>query len=426
MKICLTSYTGIGAWFLLRLLKEGHSCDYYQISKDRQNVLRGLVPTPLKEKPNYSKYDLSIFDLTGKPKLAEESAKTTPTLGDSELATQLEDDRVFGIEAMEQCGITVPEYEVFDSVEKAIKYVEKQKKGFYFKPSGGQDQSAASTYGNKDWKELVKYLNKLGDIAKGAEFILQEIIEGCEVSTEAWFNGTDFFLVNHTIEEKKFMNGNVGPATGCAGNLVWTQIDGRPNKIFTTGLEKLKQYLIEQQYTGMVDLNSIVTDQDLYGLEWTPRFGYDASSTFFSLIREGTFGDFLYCITSGEKELPANVVKEDWFAASVRISIPPYPTFIKGKHPVGIPISGIEEDQLRYIYLWDAMLDDNGDLVTCGEGESMVAAPISTSMKPEVVFEQVYEIIERIKIPDVQYRTDMSKYCCKRYNQLEYMGWLRP
>ena len=428
MKIIFNTYTGIGTWFILRLLEEGHSVDYYSSSKDCLNILRGLVPQPSVEKPQYDKYDLSIFDLTGKPALAEESLRSCPTIGDSKLASELENDRLFGIEIMEKSGIFVPPYEVFDDIESAAKHVRKTKKRYVFKPDGGQNQSANTTYVSSSYKDLLEYMTKLGEFAKGATFLLQEFVEGgIEVSTEAYFNGEEFFGVNHTLEEKKFMDGNVGPATGCSGNLVWFCTEGRESKVFKQGLVKLKQFLGEQGYRGMVDLNSIVTlHGELCGLEWTPRFGYDASATLFSLIKKGEFGNFLYAIAAGEKLQSDRTFIENWFAAGVRISIPPYPTEIKGKHPQGVPISGIDEDNINKYYLWDAMLsEESNSLITSGEGYGCVSVPIAKGISPNGAFANLKQMIKEIKIPDMQYRTDIQKYCKQRFDLLDRSGWLR-
>jgi len=425
VKIILNSYTGIGTWFTLRLAEEGHSVDYYQQNKNCLNVLRGLAPTPLAAKPDYSKYDLSIFDLTGKEKLAEQSAAFCPTIGDSALATQLEDDRLFGIEVMEQSGITVPPYEVFDDIDAARKFVRKEKKRYVFKPFGGQDQKANTTYVSSNWKDLLEFIDKLGEDTKGSKFLLQEFVEqGTEISTEAYFNGEEFFAVNHTLEEKKFMNGNIGPATGCAGNLVWFCSEGRESKAFKQGLEKLGEFLSNNSYRGMVDLNSIVTEGELFGLEWTPRFGYDASATLFSLIQKGEFGNFLYAISTGQK-VPSDILKEEWFAAGVRVSIPPYPWEEEGLQQVGIPIGGITEENMHKFYLWDCMLDGS-DLVTCGEGYGAVCVPIARGQTNNAAFYNVKQLIKELKIPDMQYRTDMHEYCGARYNVLDKQGWLRP
>ncbi len=413
-----------GSWFSLQLKDEGHSVDIYLESHydDLSMVLSGIVKTPLRAKPDFSKYDLVLFDLTGRPKLAEESILVTPTIGDGDLHSELEDDRLFGIEIMEQCGIGVPFYETFNDISDAKRFVKKTNKTFVFKPSGGQTQDTASTYVSKSPEDLIKYLDKLGRISKGVEFILQEVVSGTEISTEGWFNGTDFFLINATLEEKRFMEGNKGPHTGCSGNLVWIYNQQNPPYIFHEGLEKLKGFLQEYNYRGMIDLNTIVGDSKLYGLEWTPRFGYDASATLYSCFNEG-IGDFFGEIASGGNN-PA-IMCSNTFAAAIRISIPPYPSEIKNKHPGEVPIEGIEEDDVpKNCFLYDCCLDDSDNFVTAGIN-GLVCVPIQSGGSIEDVFGRLGAKINKIRIPDMQYRNDIQELVTKRYKILDSQGWLR-
>lgn len=426
MRIVLNSYTGIGAWFVLRLLAEGHSVDYHYIGKPDKGdaCLSGIIPPAIKGGVDYSKYDLSLFDLTGKAREAEKSLKVTPTMGDSLLASRLEEDRLFGIEIMERSGINVPPWDVFDSIDAARKFVGKTKKRYVFKPFGGQDQGSMTTFVSESSDDLLEYFDNLDEQTHGAQFILQEFITGgCEVSTEAYFNGQDFYLVNATIEEKKFMDGNLGPATGCSGNLVWCY-DEWP-KIFKEGLLKLGEFLNASNYRGMCDLNTIVTQGKLYGLEWTPRFGYDASATLFSLLPTGTFGDFLYGIAAGERVDNIQPILGQ-YAAAVRCSIPPYPVeeLKVGLQQVGVPLK-LEMEHLKDFWLWDGCVVEDR-LVSCGQGYGVIGAPIYTSDSPLGAFSRVYNALEKLKIPNLQYRTDMAKYTLKRLKNAEAMGWLRP
>src|ERR1017187_5248542 len=94
MKIALSSYTGMGSWFVLRLMAEGHQVEYFLSDQKYEDVLSGLIPIPhilgLDHRrtqqgygyPSYSKFDLSLFDLTGRARQADASAKETLTLGD--------------------------------------------------------------------------------------------------------------------------------------------------------------------------------------------------------------------------------------------------------------------------------------------------------------------------------------------------------
>jgi phosphoribosylamine-glycine ligase len=418
LKILLTSATGYGAWFLLRLMDEGHDCDYYLMDKNYVNVLSGIVPYPLLKKPDFSLYDLIIFDLTGQPKLAEEALKVIPVLGDSNLHSQLEDDRLFGIEVMEEVGINVPPYEVFSDISEAKRYIKKSGKKYVFKPFGGQDQDTASTYVSSSADDLLNYLDKLSSTTGGVDFLLQEIVEGTEVSVEGYFNGEDFFFINATLEEKKFMNDRKGPNTGCSGNLVWAF--QREPRIFTQGLGKMRDWLAASGFRGMIDLNTIATAGELYGLEWTPRFGYDASATIFSLYN-GDLGQFFFDIASGD--CPRIEEQTGMFAAAVRISIPPYPTELRGKHPEGVPIQGLEEEDAKDYFLYDVMLDEHEELVTAG-ASGFICCPIGKGNSIEEAFAVVKERVKKLKIPDAQYRTDLYKCTKERYDILKAQGWL--
>ena len=400
---------------MLRLLKEGHTVHWFLLKKKYSKILEGIAPKPLFQKPDFAKYDLVLFDMTGNPKLAEESLSITPTIGDGDVATELEENRLFGIETMEHCGITVPPYEVFDDVNSARKFVEETNKRYVFKPNG--DQATSSTYVSESAEDMLDYIDDLVKFVHGEEFILQEIVEGIEISTEGWFNGEEFFLVNGTLEEKKFMEGRKGPNTGCAGNIVWTY--GQNPRIFKQGLELLKPFLQESGYRGMVDLNTIVTSSNVYGLEWTPRFGYDAAATLFAVI-SSDLGEFLYAIATGEAP---NVSTKFSYAASTRLSIPPYPSECDGYYHEDVPINGIEEEDVDSIYLYDVKVKDN-ELVTAG-CSGFVAAPIGRGDSPEEAWAAVTAKIKHIKIPDMQYREDLYKCTKKRYEAVSLLGLLK-
>jgi len=411
-----------GAWFSLQLEEEGHTVDIWLMDHydDYGMVLSGLVKTPLRARPNFSSYDLIMFDLTGRPKIAEEALKQTPTIGDGNLQSELEDDRMFGIEIMEQCDIGVPFYETFDDIGTARRFIKKTNKTYVFKPNGGQQQDTATTYVSKSPEDLLKYLDKLSGTAKGVEFILQEVVHGTEVSVEAWFNGEDFFLINGTLEEKKFMNEGRGPNTGCAGNLVWIFDQTNRPLIFREGLEKLKDFLQGAGFRGMIDLNTIVTDSKLFGLEWTPRFGYDASATLYSCI--GNVGELFGSIASGG--VPSvDIISTH--ACGVRLTIPPYPSEIKNKHPEDVPVEGIEEDDIvKDCFLYDCMVGDGDSLVTAGVN-GLVCVPIVHGNDIAGIFGRLSEKIKKISIPDVQYRTDIEYCTTKRFNTLNNQGWFR-
>jgi phosphoribosylamine--glycine ligase len=411
-----------GAWFVLRLLEEGHGVDIFLTEPEYGDILSGIIPKPYirakgsKGYPSYGKYDLSLFDLTGRERQAEFSATLVPTIGDGSFNCAVEDDRMFGLEAMEECGIQVPPFERFTDVGGAKKHISKTNKRFVYKPDGGQKNETDTTYVASSPEDMLDNIDKLFVKTGGTPFVLQEFIKGTEVSAEGYFNGDDFYLVNVTLEEKKFMNKNHGPNTGCAGNLVFPLHES--SELFKSGLGRMKEYLQNVNYTGMIDLNTIATEHGLYGLEWTPRFGYDASATLFQMYG-GNLGEMFHKISTGQ------VPDESWkaeFAAGTRISIPPYPSEIRGRHPEGVSIKGINESQYLSTYMYDVKLDGK-ELVTAGHS-GFICVPMGMGGSISDAWQAVEAKIDDLKIPNMQIRSDVDSSTHKRYGELSRLGLL--
>lgn len=427
MKILLASAGGIGAWFLLRLMREGHDCDWWLIDPEprQRQVLYGLIPPPLPEKPKFSNYDLVLFDVTGHGELAEEASRYAPVLGDSELASKLEDDRLYGIQVMEQCGIEVPPYEQFKTPDEAKQFLTENPKRFVYKPFvvKGKEQSCATTYVSESAEDLIKHLDQLYADSMNAPFILQEVVEGTEISSYGYFDGTYFHFLSHTLEEKKFMAGGYGPNVGCSGNLVWAT--EKPDVLHRSGLLKLVPFLQDSGYRGMIDLNTIVSENHAYGLEFTPRFGYDDSATIFSLL-DGDLGQFFYDIVTAPDEgwidhNPVPLLKAKW-AASVRLTAPPYPED-DAKYDSGIPIKGVDSDWAWLnCFLYDARLRED-ELETVGL-DGMVACPIASAHTPQAAWKALDRLAAKIKFPNLQRRNDLECSTMKRLEEVRMAGWL--
>ncbi len=89
-----------------------------------------------------------------------------------------------------------------------------------------------------------------------------------------------------------------------------------------------------------------------------------------------------------------------------------------------MPIGGIDPEDVERFWLWDACLKED-KLVTCGQGYGVIGCPIYTGDTPQEAFLHVYDRIKTLKIPDKQYRTDLTHYCVKRFDELNRMGWIR-
>lgn len=422
MKIALVSADGSGAWFLLRLIEEGNQCDYYLLEEDKTaRGLRGMIPEPIfKEPKSWKQYNLVLFDGNSDGELADKIRKQTPVLGCSELSCRLEDDRLFGLEAMEQMGIDVPPYEPFDSPESARKWLTKHPDRYVYKPF--QDDSAdeidcSVTYVSHSTADLEQNLDRLFQASKGAPFILQKFVEGIEISTEAWCDGTQFHFANHTLEEKKFLAGGHGQNIGCSGNVVWPCRG--PSLVYQRGLMKAREWLRDHGYVGMIDLNTIVTRNQVHGLEWTSRFGYHASATLVNLL-DSSLTNFFFEFATGQVHTDHSI-KFD-FGTAIDISVPPFPCSTAKAKP-GEPIEGIDPEQAwREAYLYDAMMDGDS-LVTAGINGD-IGCVLAKGNTFRGAWENALEQVRKVKAPDLQWRIDLETSTGKRYRKLREFGWI--
>jgi phosphoribosylamine-glycine ligase len=422
MRICLASQFGEGAWLAWRMAQEGHDVSAVVSEERYGEALKGLV-TIMPGDGAYSaeEYECVVFDATGMGKDADEAREKVPTIGDSSLADLLEEDRIYALDFMQRCGLLVAPWEAFDNPADGIRHIKKRNKQLVFKPIGEQDDKS-TTYVARDAEDMVRYFDVLFRSAKVSEYILQDFVEGVEASTEVYINSTGYYALNHTIETKKFLNGELGPNTGCSGSLCW--MSRKDNALFEKGLKKCVEPLQELGYVGPIDLNTITNAEGTWALEFTPRFGYDATALLTRLLPMG-FGDFLCAVASEER--PPEMTLKHPFCASVRLSVPPYPCEgLPDKfYKAGVPIEGLYEKNLDRFYIYDVRRRGESDELETAGLCGWVGSPLAVGETPGAAFDGAYEMLKEVRVPNAQYRTDVCDAACKRYWQLREAGMLK-
>jgi phosphoribosylamine--glycine ligase len=426
MKFLMVSECGEGAGVLKIIADEGNDCRIYINDPCYRNVYDGLLDKAKKIDPK--KGEIIIFDFSSFGKIADNLKKSGAlVVGASSFADALEQDRKFGFDVMEEAGIKIPltaEFEDFNDVSEYLDANCEKDDGterrFVFKPSG-KLLPCHLTYVSKDRGDLEEYTKYVRDnYSKNIEsFVLQEFVEGVVVSSELWCDGTKFLRPgNHTLEVKALMNGNLGPATGCAGNLVYTE-EG-PCRIINQGIAKAEAACVKAGHVGPVDLNTVVNEEGVWALEWTPRFGYCATPTQMFLMKN-SIGQFFADVA---KQQASHVPMTDKYAAGVRLSIPPYPLEPKNtdqvqvvRPNVGIPIRGLTEANAGAMYFYEVMLQDGALMHSSGPG--LIGCAMGLGDSPYEAFQQPYRILDSLKIPEKQYRTDLCGVLCDMYYDAE-------
>ena len=412
MKFLLISGGGDGLGLALRLKEEGHDVAVWiRESRSKKNY-DGLLRKVDKWESFLDKDTIVLFDSNGGGRTADRlRARGHFVACGSAFADQLELDRQVAFELMQQCGVKVPRYKAFTSWDKARGYVKEEGVRMCFKPSG-DSVNQVSSYLAYDVDDMIEYLDNAQEKHRGRpEFLLQDFVKGYEISSEGWFNGERFMTpFNHTIERKALMNDNIGPSTRCAGNIVWTC---ETSPIIEQGIKRMETLLREREYLGPIDLNTIVNKEGVWALEFTPRFGYEALPALLELWKS-PISETLSSLARMERPLSLPLTTS--LASALFVSIPPYPT---DKAPQeGVPVRGFTKADRGHLYFYDVMLDDKlrvvttpayGAIVTItGSGDSIVEAmqgPLDTA--------------KRAKIPDKQYRTDLTSVFVTARAELE-------
>jgi phosphoribosylamine--glycine ligase len=415
---------GAGLAVAFRLKQEGHNVVVWVKDKQAKAMWRGLLyhVNELGEALSLVRPEtIMVLDGTGGGRTADRFRRQgVRVLGGSRLADRLEIDRNFGFDVMREAGLAVPETVEFDDIAKAKAFVLKDGRRWVFKPSKG-DLANAFTFVAEDAEQMIDmfdYLQKsLLTKTKGEtfKFILQEFVEGVEISTEGWFDGKKFVPpFNHTMEEKRLATGNHGPNMGCMGNVVWNMAE--PDKIVQETLIPLES-LLRGRHVGPIDVNCIVRER-AWCLEFTPRMGYDSTFAWLELL-DGPIGDFYEAFAGGR--LDVMPVATDDLGLSVRMLYDRDP--ITQKHPPGLPIHGVSPELLPHVWFVDMALSEKKKPVTAGV-DGYVLTVSGRAPTVDQARSLVYDRVEEVHVPSSYYRVDIGGRVDR--DRQELGAWLEP
>lgn len=424
MNFLFVSYDGLIGDLAWNVIKEGHDVKYAIKNPDDREVGSGFVPMVDDWRPEVDWADVIVFDdvlgMGTEAQILREAGKHV--VGGTPYTDMLEDDRSFGQEELKKHGISIIPYKHFESFDDAIAFVRANPARYVIKPSGeAQNLKGLLFIGEEDdGSDVLQVLEDYQQAwsNKIPAFQLQRRVEGVEVAVGAFFNGKEFaYPININFEHKKLFPGDLGPSTGEMGTaMFWSG----PNRIFNQTLKKLEGKLAEEGYVGYIDLNCIVSGNNIYPLEFTARFGYP---TIF-IQEEGMvtpIGEFLYGLASGTKK---TFKTRSGFQIGVRIVVPPFPftdpeTFeVKSKDTVIHFRKGKEG-----VHFEDVKLVNDEWVITGSSGVILVVVGMGQTMKQAQ--RQAYSRIRNLIIPHMYYRVDIGDRWLEDSDKLHSWGYLR-
>lgn len=412
MRVLFISTHCEGLGVAQKVVQEGHQVRFYCANPAFRLAGNNIIERVESFRPSIGWADLVIADMVGFGKYAElfkDHGKKV--LSCSLVADLAELNRSKGMELFEKAGINVPQYWYFNSPDDYRIDNEAPKSDIVIKPCGNLETDYTCMSRNKNTTDYILHC-----LNKDRDFIIQEIVEGIEISTEGWWNGRNWVTpFNHTIEQNRFLHGGLGFHAGCMGNVVWAT---KEDELVRQTLLKLTDYLKRSDYVGPVDINCIVNENGIYALEPTFRMGYDAIEALMEGLREPVT-DMLFEVAAGTKK---EMSLSDDMMMAIRLSVPPWPLSDENRM-MGKPVIGINEQNIKHIYFADVYKDTAG-LYRWAGSDGVLLKVTARGRTINEARRRVYRTVNNLDILHVQYRQDIGIGINKQIEQLRQWGMI--
>lgn len=394
----------------LFITQENPGMEYYSESADiSPDKIEDLIEFAVKEK-------IELVVVGPEKPLAmgiadEFEKKGFKVFGPRKNAAEIESSKIFAKRLMMKYDIPTAAFREFsrDSVDHAIEYLKECKFPLVFKADG-----LASGKGVMIAENLIEGEDILKDFFEGNflneaafDFIIEEFIEGEEVSVFAISDGTDFIVLPYSQDHKKIYDGEKGKNTGGMGAVAPVK------KFMNEDLNvKIKSEIIipvlnalkneGREFKGCLYCGLMIRDNKPFVIEFNCRFGDPETQAVLPLIKS----DFLELLFAASTKNLKNYVLEinDYNTCCIVIASGGYPD----KFETGKVISGIEKIKDNCLVFHSATKhgSDVKDIVTNG-GRVISVVGISESSVNDAV-RIAYENAEKIRFENSYYRKDIG------------------
>ncbi|NOQ22272.1 MAG: phosphoribosylamine--glycine ligase [Candidatus Aegiribacteria sp.] len=330
--------------------------------------------------------------------------KGIPCFGPGKNGAQLEGSKWFAKDIMNYAGVPTARCRVFTDTSSAMKYMGEDAKGFVIKADGLAAGKGVFLPDESDEARSILdslFGGRFGE--SGQRVVIEERLQGKEVSVLAICSGTDCVILPPSRDHKRLGDGDSGPNTGGMGAICPPPeiVDGFCEKarkeIILPVLEELASRGID--YRGVLYAGLMITAEGLKVLEFNVRFADPETQAVLPMI-ENDLADLLDTAARGGS-LQGEVPVKDGCCACVVIASGGYP----GTYKKGFTITGLDkiEDALVF-HAGTAM--ENGKLVT---GGGRVLSVVSMGDTLEDSLDKTYKELDKIDFKGKYYRRDIGR-----------------
>lgn len=328
-------------------------------------------------------------------------ANNLTVFGPHKAAAQLEASKAFAKDFMAKYGVKTAKYKNFQGPMLAIEYLESQEFPIVVKASGLAAGKGVLIC--QDFDEAKKAVldimedKSFGDA--GAEIVIEEYLEGFEVSILSFFNGNKIVPFISAKDHKKIGEGETGLNTGGMGVIA-------PNPLFTADhnrlfiediMEPTRYGLIKEglEFAGVIFFGLMITTKGVYLLEYNLRMGDPETQTTLPLLET----DLYEAVTKSIAGEDFDLTFKDQSACCVVMVSGGYP----GNYEKGYEIRGLDKLTCPNFIAGAKLVDE--EVVTTG-GRVLNVVGLGNTL--EIAREIAYENIQKVHFDYEYYRTDIG------------------
>jgi len=333
-------------------------------------------------------------------------SKGLTIFGPSQKAAEIESSKIFSKYLMEKYKIPTAKFESFDVYDRAEEYVKSISVPLVVKADGLAAGKGAIVCFTRE--EALDSLNKLmvqrifGEA--GAKVVIEEYLEGEEVSVLAFTDGTNIVPLIPAQDHKPILDGDKGPNTGGMG--AYAPAVFVDDKMFEEIQQKVLEPTIkgmnleERPYRGVLYAGLIITKDGPKVIEFNCRFGDPETQVILPLIKSDIVPFLNGCAEGDIKNLQLG--KSAKFAVCVVLASGGYPN----KYEKGKKIFGLDKDFGSDVYNFHAGTKfSNGDCVTNG-GRVLGVTALGDNVNQAI--NHAYTAIGKIVFDGAYFRKDIG------------------
>lgn len=328
-----------------------------------------------------------------------------PCFGPKKNAAIIEGSKVFSKNLMKKYGIPTAAYEVFDSAEGALSYLESAPLPAVIKADGlalGKGVIIAETKEEAQNAIRSMMLDKIfGE--SGSKIVIEEFLSGPEVSVLSFTDGNTIVPMISSMDHKRAEDNDEGLNTGGMGTIA-------PNPFYTKAVaeECMKKIFLPtiramnaegRTFKGCLYFGLMITKDGPKVIEYNCRFGDPEAQVVLPLL-ESDLLTVMRAVTYG-KLAETEVKFSNNAAACVVLASQGYPK----KYETGFEIT-VPENIEQSVYYAGVKAGENGTLLTAG-GRVLNVTAVAPTLREAV--DLAYEKAEQIRFKNKYCRKDIGK-----------------